>query len=137
MNKLKSILNDFMNRMKKENPNANWSNLLTGFAILVILAVFSIWYFGQNTSNVGNVTGTEEQVTEPGVKNGTTETGSPQKELNTGVQEITVQSSEGLWQVAERVCGDGEKYNKIAEQNGLTIWSTLGDGQALKVNCIE
>ncbi len=137
MDKLKKILNDFMNRMKKENPNANWSNLLTGFAILVILAVFSVWYFGQNTSNVGNVTGTEEQITEPGVKNGTTETSSPQKELNTGVQEITVQLGEGLWQVAERVCGDGEKYNKIAEQNGLTIWSTLGDGQILKVDCIE
>ena len=127
MDKLKNILNDLMNKIKKENPNANWNNLLTGFAILAILAVFSVWYFGQNTTNI-----------ESGIKKESTETGNPQKDLTLGdAQEVTVEPNEGLWQVAERVCGDGEKYNMIAEQNGLTIWSTLSDGETLKVNCNE
>ena len=127
MDKLKKILNDLMNKIKKENPNANWNNLLTGFAILAILAVFSVWYFGQNTTNI-----------ESDIKKESTETGNSQKDLTLGdVQEVMVESNEGLWQVAERVCGDGEKYNMIAEQNGLTIWSTLSDGETLKVNCNE
>lgn len=138
MDKLKKILNDLMNKIKKENPNANWSNLLTGFAILVILTVFSVWYFGQNTSNIDNKAGEENQETESGIKKESTETGTSQKDLTSGdMQEITVESNEGLWQVAERVCGDGEKYNVIAEQNDLTIWSTLSDGQTLKATCNE
>ena len=138
MDKLKKILNDLMNKIKKENPNANWSNLLTGFAILVILAVFSVWYFGQNATTIDDKTGGETQETESGVKNGPSDTENSQKDvISAGAQEVTVQSSEGLWQVAERVCGDGEKYNIIAEQNGLTIWSVLSDGQTLKANCNE
>lgn len=138
MNKLTIVLNDFMNKMKRENPNANWSNLVTGFAILVILTIFSVWYFGQNTSGLKNKTGIEEQqVSEQGDNNTPTEAGSTKTQLNPGFQEVTVQSSEGLWQVAERICGDGEKYNKIADQNDLTVWSTLSDGQTLKVNCNE
>lgn len=123
-----------MDKMKKENPNANWSNLITGFVILVILAVFSVWYFGQNSNLTVPVTSGETVQKGIDEKNAAVQEGE-NGIVQEGVQEIITQQGEGLWQVAERVCGDPEKYNLLAEQNGLTIWSQVSEGTVLKVNC--
>jgi len=37
--------------------------------------------------------------------------------------------------VAQRVCGDGEKYNVLAAANGLNVWDELNEGMTLKVVC--
>lgn len=120
MNRLKQSLNNFMAAVRKDNPNANWGNLLTGIAILVLIAGFSIWYFGN--------TGVEKGGLLNEIFNG-------QQTEETNNSMVTVEAGEGLWQVALRVCGNGELYNRVAEENGLTIWSKLETGQKLTVTC--
>ena len=46
-----------------------------------------------------------------------------------------VEEGEGLWHVAERVCGDPEVYNFVAEENGLSVWDWVAEGQELTVTC--
>lgn len=151
-------LNKFMDKLKKQNPNANWANLLTGVAVLVMVAVFSYAYFtkskGENmviddSSLVKEVTtdttkvqeGTDEDLVGD---QETVDVSNPQEEVPAEVEEkgatpvgetTTVQKGEGLWHVAQRVCGDGEKYNVLANANGLNVWEDLNEGMTLKVVC--
>lgn len=138
LNDLKEKLNMIMEKIKKQNPNANWANLLTGVAVLVMVAVFSYAYFTK--SKGGNVVIDDsklvEQVTKEQPAN-TVDTTTPTPfETAVPAEETTVvQKGEGLWHVAQRVCGDGEKYNVLANANGLNVWEDLNEGMTLKVVC--
>lgn len=131
MEKLKEIqkkLNEFMRNLQAQNPNANWKNLVTGVVILVLVSMFSIWYF-DNPANVdldlqeGNTSKNEDVSNESSMQEGLLE------------NQTTVQAGEGLWQVAERVCNDGEAYIHIASENGLSVWDPVFEGQVLYINC--
>ncbi|MBI2620693.1 hypothetical protein HYW61_00515 [candidate division WWE3 bacterium] len=101
-------------------------NLLTGTVLLVIIATFSVWYFVNRPATRNILIGTDSVKSRQPV--------SAQKEA---VAEVEVLEGEGLWQVAERVCGDGEAYNYLAFVNGLSVLSDLSAGQELKVSCGE
>lgn len=148
---MKEKLNKIMESIKKQNPNANWANLLTGVAVLVMVAVFSYAYFTK--SKGGNMVIDDsklvEQVAKEKAENASVE--SNPAETSTTTPEVTaesgekgptivgdtavVQKGEGLWDVAQRVCGDGEKYNVLASANGLNVWEDLNEGMTLKVVC--
>lgn len=125
MNQLKEKLNQFMSEVRRDNPNANWGNLLTGILILVLIAVFSVWYFGKTPEQ-------QENLIKDIIQRGTVEEEMVMEET---ADIAVVAEGEGLWNVAERVCGDGEAYNVLAEANGLTIWSAVAVGQELTVVC--
>ena len=134
MLKIQEKIMGFVDDLKKQNPDANWANLFTGVGILVMLAVFSIWYFSNsNTINLEQLgqESVEQKSNEDAKKMDAEDTKMDQVKAN----ETTVTEGEGLWQVAERVCGDGEKYVELANGNGLTEWSELHTGQVLKVVC--
>lgn len=141
---LKTRLTDLMSKMEKENPNANWKNLVTGIALLLVVLVFSTWYFTHNPSPIENDTSLPEisdyinkdqQDTNNQEQSMVNEDNSMVMEKKDYTQD-EVQPGEGLWQFAKRVCGDGEKYNYIAEENNLNInTAKLVPGQKLKVNC--
>lgn len=131
MTKIKMYLDNFMESLKNENPNASWTNLLTGLGILVLVSTFSIWYFGNNvTSPFSSSNDSNESdatnLSDPSINSG---------EENDNVQTIIVEQSEGLWQVADRVCEDGELYDEIARENNIQLWEPLFVGQELKVTC--
>jgi hypothetical protein len=151
MKELQAKLNALMDKIKKQNPNANWANLLTGVAVLVMVAVFSYAYFtkAKGSNVVIDDSKLVEEVTQPADlgEPATTEPGStptepdipaePGEKGATPVGETTVvQKGEGLWHVAQRVCGDGEKYNILATANGLNVWEDLNEGMTLKVVCM-
>ncbi len=123
MNKIRQKLEEIMQEVRKENPNANWGNLLTGIIILVLIAVFSTWYFSNSSENgmglLSDLFGNQEEQL---------------VEIETS-DAVVVQAGEGLWHVAQRVCGDAELYNHVAAENGLGIWSALNEGQELTVSC--
>jgi hypothetical protein len=149
--------NNILDTMKKQNPNANWGNLFMGLAILVMVAVFSYAYFSrpkdgsvsidmdkvlQEVQKEGSDKNTTGRLTNNGQENGSTdgtEEGIPAEPGEKGAaptgMTTTVQKGEGLWQVAQRVCGDGEKYSKLAVANGLNVWDELEVGMTLKVVC--
>ena len=137
LNELKEKLNAVMAKIKKQNPNANWANLLTGVAVLVMVAVFSYAYFTK--SKGGNVIINDsklvEQVTKEQPANTVDETTIPSETSIPAEETTVVQKGEGLWHVAQRVCGDGEKYNVLANANGLNVWEDLNEGMTLKVVC--
>lgn len=137
LNELKEKLNAVMAKIKKQNPNANWANLLTGVAVLVMVAVFSYAYFTK--SKGGNVIIDDsklvEQVTKEQPANTVDETTIPSETSIPAEETTVVQKGEGLWHVAQRVCGDGEKYNVLANANGLNVWEDLNEGMTLKVVC--
>lgn len=160
---MKEKLNKFMENLKKQNPNASWANLLTGIAVLVMVAVFSYAYFSRSkTQNVtiddsklleqvtkGEESKGEEQKEEKqeskdqgaGTSTGQEKQGDEQKAepgekgAEVSAETTVVQKGEGLWHVAQRVCGDGEKYNILAAANGLSVWDELNEGMTLKVVC--
>jgi len=137
LNELKEKLNAVMAKIKKQNHNANWANLLTGVAVLVMVAVFSYAYFTK--SKGGNVIINDsklvEQVTKEQPANTVDETTIPSETSIPAEETTVVQKGEGLWHVAQRVCGDGEKYNVLANANGLNVWEDLNEGMTLKVVC--
>ncbi|PIS22129.1 hypothetical protein COT50_03620 [candidate division WWE3 bacterium CG08_land_8_20_14_0_20_41_10] len=137
LSELKEKLNAVMAKIKKQNPNANWANLLTGVAVLVMVAVFSYAYFTK--SKGGNVIIDDsklvEQVTKEQPANTVDETTIPSETSIPAEETTVVQKGEGLWHVAQRVCGDGEKYNVLANANGLNVWEDLNEGMTLKVVC--
>ena len=122
--RIKEGLDNFMDEVKRDNPEANWGNLLTGVSILVLIAVFSIWYFGSPSEDRGSflseILNREEAVIDEGIMN---------------ENFVLAEAGEGLWHVAERVCGDPELYNFVAEENGLSVWSWVSEGQELVVTC--
>lgn len=115
---MKNILTNKFDVIRSKNPDRVVTNLVIGITIVIVLAVFSVWYFGDR-----NLFGENPDVTDELVESDLDETA------------VVVQRGEGLWQVAERVCGDGEFYNEIAEENGLSAQASLETGQVLKVNC--
>ena len=123
MERMKNIINDRFEVMRNRNPNNTTGNLVAGALILVLLAVFSVWYFGDEGGSEGlqNLF-TGEQGEEMMVEEETANT-------------VTVEAGEGLWQIAERVCGDGELYNEVAAENGLSVWAQIAVGQELTVSC--
>ena len=124
MKRIKEGLDNFMEEIKMDNPEANWGNLLTGVSILVLIAVFSIWYFGNPSENRGSFL--SEILNIQG------------EEIQEGIMDesvAVVEEGEGLWHVAERVCGDPEVYNFVAEENGLSVWDWVAEGQELTVTC--
>ena len=148
LNELKEKLNTMMEKIKKQNPNANWANLLTGVAVLVMVAVFSYAYFTKSSG--GNVVIDDsklvEQVTKeqpaneidatvPADANSETPAEAGEKGATPVGETTVVQKGEGLWHVAQRVCGDGENYNVLANANGLNVWEDLNEGMSLKVVC--
>ena len=126
---LKEKLDGLMDSLRESNPNANWKNLSTGILILVLVAVFSVWYFGQSGKGQNGVDKTLENIGDvvKGVTGG--------KDNEEAVKEAVVEEGEGLWHVAQRVCGDGEAYSSLANANGLTVWSEVYAGQKLVVAC--
>jgi hypothetical protein len=128
LNNLKKKLNNTMNRIRKENPNANWRNLITGIVILVLLGVFSTWYLSSDQTdglfNDANLDSNNSLIFEDNNSDAD----------NSGV--TTVQAGEGLWQVAERVCGRSEAYVYLAEANNMSVWwAPLVVDQELIVDC--
>ncbi len=147
---LKNKLTTLMNKLEKENPNANWKNLVTGVLLLLTVLAFSTWYFTNNTSTIENDTSLsslseylEQDQQNEDVQEEQDVSISPEDSENEGTTtEVTnytedvVQPGEGLWHFAKRVCGDGEKYNYIADENNLNVHTAkLAPGQKLKVNC--
>ena len=135
MLKIQEKVLQFIADVKKQNPDANWANLFTGIGILVMLAVFSIWYF--SNSNTINLEQLDQKNIEQKDNNKTLDGETPKTsgENKAKENETTVNAGEGLWQVAERVCDDGERYVALARGNGLTEWSELYTGQVLKIVC--
>ncbi|OGC56320.1 hypothetical protein A3H26_01875 [candidate division WWE3 bacterium RIFCSPLOWO2_12_FULL_36_10] len=127
--KFRETLNKVMDKIKEDNPKANWGNLITGIGILVLIAFFSVWYFGKTSNNTGL-----NQIINS-VKNGNIKTEVQGTTDTSQAIKVEVLSGEGLWQVAERVCGDGEKYNYMALANNLNLWSEIKSGQSLVVDC--
>jgi hypothetical protein len=118
-----------MEKLKEDNPNANWKNLVTGVVILLLVVVFSVWYFSSNPGGSGNGDNGDMML------DGDVE-GSDTAINDAGKTIIVVQKGEGLWQVAKRVCGDGEMYNHLARANDLNIFrSELSEGQELILDC--
>lgn len=150
---MKEKLNRVMERIKKQNPNANWANMLTGVAVLIMVAVFSYAYFtkskGQNLviddsklikdiTKEGRSDDEDETVKEETIsamETSETAAGTEEKGASPVGETTVVQKGEGLWHVAQRVCGDGEKYNVLASANGLNVWEDLNEGMTLKVVC--
>ncbi len=141
-----------MANLKKQNPDANWKNLITGVVILVLVALFSVWYFSNDTSPGGSadivpVTGEqiEELVGTNGEETGNGAVEEEQVQVQINEQEVVtteegrmaaVLAGESLWKVAERVCGKGEAYVYLAAANGYTVnWAPIKVGQMLKVDC--
>jgi len=154
MKEIQERLNKIMESIRKQNPKANWANLLTGLAVLVMVAVFSYAYFTkskggnvviddsklldqvaeeQPVNTIDETTGTETDVTIPSETGVSAEPG--EKGATPSGDTTVVQKGEGLWHVAQRVCGDGEKYNVLANANGLNVWEDLNEGMTLKVVC--
>lgn len=136
--KLDEIISDISG-----DAESNKKNLVTGAAILVLVGLFSVWYFTNQSSQTNEqLLGVEDtSITTDGSGANLADvpgTNSPEVDASQIDAEgmITVQEKEGLWQVAERVCGDGERYNFIADENGLSIWwAPTYPGQRLKANC--
>ena len=138
MKEIQERLNKIMENIKKQNPTANWANLLTGAAVLVMVAVFSYAYFTRSRGGNTVIDDSKllEQVTKEEPVPATETPAEPGEKEAAPVGETTmVQKGEGLWHVAQRVCGDGEKYNVLAAANGLNVWEGLREGMTLKVVC--
>lgn len=50
-----------------------------------------------------------------------------------GPFQYTIQEGEGLWQIAEKVTGDGENWVKIAAANNITNPDTIEAGQKITI----
>lgn len=111
---MKNILVGKFDVIRRRKPNEVAIGMLVGILIIVALAVFSV-YSGNTNFQSDLQTPEDLSITEP----------------NT----VTVERGEGLWQIAQRVCGDGHFYDQVAKENGLAINSSLETGQVLKVTC--
>jgi hypothetical protein len=124
---LKEKANELMVKLKENNKDANWKNLVTGVVVLIVVLVFSIIYFsdsrlaGRGNDSILNF--------------GSEEVSGISDSENESFRTAIVQPGEGMWHVAVRMCGDGEKYIYIAEANQLGINSAVEKGQELIINC--
>ncbi len=126
-----------LEELKVENPAASWKHLTTGFVVVLVVVFLSIAYFNRLTAtgvveplgevNFGNTPKTEP--VPPEIKD-------KKEQLQEAKEEfVEVKDGEGLWHVAQRVCGSGEDYSTLAEANGLTIYSEVVVGQKLLKKC--
>ncbi len=137
---IKSKLVDLSDLIKKENPNANLKNLVTGIVILLLVGIFSIWYFNSTPSDKTFINdlrrGTTPQIPDLAVEVDSNVLSG--KSVFASDDYVTVEKGEGLWHVAKRVCGDGEKYKFLAKANNLNIHrARLAVGQQLLLDCGE
>jgi lysozyme len=51
------------------------------------------------------------------------------------IMQYTVRSGDTLWRIAQLVCGSGDKYQKIAEENNISNPDLIYVGQVLNVSC--
>lgn len=131
--KIKGIgksVSSFVRKTKKQYPGVDWVNLFTGAGILILIVVFSVWYFERE--RVGGQADEVQNIL-PVVKKAKEE--AKPKVSGVSSQEVEVQKGEGLWHVAQRVCGDTELYNYVALENGLSHKARLEVGQKLRVSC--
>ena len=124
---VRETLDNFMSRIREQNPNANWKNLVSGIIILLLVAGFSIWYF-DNASSLPNLLQNDYD-------SFVDETNIPTAEDSNDPATTVVEAGEGLWQVAERVCGDGEAYVSLSIENDISLWQPVEVGQVIKINC--
>jgi 5'-nucleotidase len=59
--------------------------------------------------------------------------GAMTKRANPNIKEYTVQEGEGLWQIAEKVYGDGEMFNEIMKANKIQNPDQIYVGMKLKM----
>lgn len=127
-----SYLTKVMNELKSQNPMATWKNVFLGFAVVMIVVVSSLIYFNKLASNALTTDTTKQiEVEKPQIPDNTPL--NVKKEVEK--EFTTVQEGEGLWNVAERVCQDGEKYVVLAQANGLDSEAAVTPGQKLLVKC--
>lgn len=121
--------------MQKKNTGTNGASLFTGIALLIMVAAFSYEYFSKG--RVGNTVKLPSSEVLAGNTSTLQETSDTIENSTPSVlpETTTVEKGEGLWQVAQRICGDGEKYNLIAQANNLNVWEGLIEGMTLKVVC--
>lgn len=128
-----TYLSNIMNELKSQNPMATWKNVFLGFAVVMLVVVSSLIYFNKLASNTVATDATKQiEVEKPQIPENTP--------LNVEKEEVeeeftTVLEGEGLWNVAERVCKDGEKYVVLAQANGLDSEAAVTPGQKLLVKC--
>lgn len=61
------------------------------------------------------------------------DSGAMTKKANPNIKEYTVQEGEGLWQIAEKVYGDGEMFNEIMKANKIDNPDQIYVGMKLKM----
>lgn len=61
------------------------------------------------------------------------DSGAMTKKANPNIKEYTVQEGEGLWEIAEKVYGDGEMYNQIMKANKIDNPDQIYPGMKLKM----
>lgn len=137
---IQNKINELVTLLKRENPNASIKNLVTGIVILVLVAVFSVWYFNSTPSDKSFINelrrGTPPQL--PDLVEESAEEVSARESIFGTSDYVTVEKGEGLWHVAKRACGDGEKYRFLAKANNLNIHrAKLAVGQQLILDCGE
>ena len=129
----KNLLTVLMTDLKKQNEYSTWKNLTLGLSVVVLVVFLSISYFNRISRSL-EITPLSDQDTNL-VKE------MPKKDTKPNTQEVkqdnkvVVQEGEGLWHVAQRVCGNGEAYSALAEANNLTIDSEVFVGQELVLQC--
>ncbi len=140
LDRIKAKFDELVDIIKKENPNASFKNLVTGIVILVLVSVFSVWYFNSTPSDKTFINelrrGSTPQLPDL-VENSEEEVLAKDSVFDTS-EYVTVEKGEGLWHVAKRACGDGEKYKYLAKANNLNIHrARLSVGQQLILDCGE
>jgi hypothetical protein len=125
------FLTAVMNELKVQNPMATWKNVFLGFAVVMLVVASSLIYFNKLAANSVVQDSTKEIETQ---KPAAPKTETPEVKVEKD-EYTTVLEGEGLWNVAERVCNDGEKYVVLAEANDLNSESAVSAGQKLLVKC--
>ena len=127
-----------MSELQDQNSIASWKNFLVGFCVVMFVVFASLAYFNNLTANAlkpspsaKDVKTTKEKIS-PNVKGSTSQKNS---QLQDKAVYTTVLEGEGLWNVAERVCKNGEKFVKLAEANKLGIDASVETGQRLLIKC--
>lgn len=141
---VKEKLSLTMTELQEQNPMASWKNLFLGLGVVLIVVVSSLLYFNRLAANaivsdaVTKTTPVQPAYIEKRTTSQTKGTKATQNKANTAVNKqefTTVQEGEGLWNVAERVCKDGEKYVILAQANDLVVDEAVNTGQKLLVKC--
>lgn len=144
-------------KSKNVTTNSNWINLAVGIFILLVVFVFSFWYFSktpQNSTNMNKNTvndlvvaedadskmqenDTENENNPEMMEKQDTETSMEQEIVNDIEGSVVVQAGETLWSIAQRECNNGEAYTFIARANGYNNpnFANVAVGQVIKIDC--